>query len=80
MDLKLCLTYQVYKGGRGRPPDQAAAGQAGEAEGGDGDAQQEDGEGVGQVSLHSQVLIQPEIDSDGAHKQQQGIHLPICTN
>ena len=39
MDLKRDFTHQVYQGRRGGPPDQAAAGQAGEAEGADCNAQ-----------------------------------------
>lgn len=69
------FTHQVYEGRGGGPPDQAAAGQAGQAEGADGDAEQEDGEGVGEVGLNSQVLVQPEIDSDRANQQHQGVDL-----
>ena len=42
-------TDQVTQGGRGRAPDQTAAGQQREAECGDREAEQEDGQGVGQV-------------------------------
>ena len=42
-------TNQVTQGGRGWAPDQAAAGQQWEAEGGHREAEQEDGQRVGQV-------------------------------
>ena len=64
------FTHQVYEGCRGGSPHQAAARQARQAEGADRDAKQEDGEGVGEVGLDSQVLVQPEVDCDWANQQQ----------
>lgn len=45
-------TDQVAQGRRGGAPDQAAAGQWREAEGGHREAEQEDGQRVGQVLEH----------------------------
>ena len=50
-------TDQVTQGGRGRALDQAAAGQQGETECGHREAEQEDGQGVGQVLQYVRLVI-----------------------
>ena len=74
------IYYKVYERGWGSPSDKATASQEREEEGADGDTEEENGKGVGEVRLNSQIVVHPKVDGHGANQQEESVDLIVSKN